>query len=179
MIIYNATLAQLEEAAKAVDVELYNVRDMAKKKGTTHRLRILPRRTTDDKGRRLEVPWTRLSTRYAAGQDVPKRRIRATCFHGHWAFFRALFELVPGMKIMTSKATWDSPRSLEYGARDVGSTNIGSMMFPVCLEDACVCTDENIERARTFVIPTVRKIRVRVETLTFAEKSNRVKNKTR
>lgn len=63
----------------------------------------------------------------------------AVCFHGHWEIYREIFRLNPDAVIVTALARYENLRDLENKAPHIGYRNIGSMMYPLHLENACDC----------------------------------------
>lgn len=75
------------------------------------------------------------------------QRINAVCFHGHLAFFRALYALAPAAQVFTTTmlggrpVTYVSAAHLEEVAPDVGSLEV---MRGLPMKLACVCHDWNV-----------------------------------
>ena len=67
------------------------------------------------------------------------RRINAVCYHGHFAFFRALYRLAPDAVIRTSMATYRSAEELERDAYLAAERNVGSEYYPRRYADLCTC----------------------------------------
>ena len=71
------------------------------------------------------------------------RRINAVCYHGHLAFFRALYRLAPDAVIRTGMATYRSAEELERDAHLAGERNVGSEYRPQRYADLCTCHEYN------------------------------------
>ena len=78
------------------------------------------------------------------------RRINAVCYHGHLAFFRALYRLAPAAIIRTGMATYRSAEELERDAHLAGERNVGSEYCPQRYADLCTCAEYNVSG----VLPT-------------------------
>lgn len=67
------------------------------------------------------------------------RRIHAVCWHGFRDFFRALYEVTPLAVCKTMYATYDGIEGFEETFPATGWRNIGSSMYPLNAQDACIC----------------------------------------
>lgn len=71
------------------------------------------------------------------------RRVHAVCFHGHYAFFVALFDRCPDAVVQT--AGWGLPAvtykrdDWEHQASALGDTDIGPPISPILYRDCCEC----------------------------------------
>lgn len=83
------------------------------------------------------VPYQLIRRQYRTGNP---HRVSAVCWHGHRDFFRAIFAILPDLKIRTACATY---RGLDHFESTHRSTdrNIGSQMFPLYYTDACNCNE--------------------------------------
>lgn len=68
-----------------------------------------------------------------------RRRVHAVCWHGHYAFMRAVFMLDANAKFRTALATWDGRQDFFDRAYYSGHRNIGSMVEPLAHGNACDC----------------------------------------
>ena len=126
---------QLSQAAEAVNVVLFKVRNLYGKRAPRYRFRILPVRTSRKRGERAQ--WQRQST---AGMTWgPERAVWAVCWHGHREFMRELFKANPDGIIRTAKATYQGSEHFESTHRTTAYANIGSIAFPVGMAEACYC----------------------------------------
>lgn len=128
MIARNVSTLDIVKAAESVGVKAVITRQM-NTKGTAFAftLKLGPQRT-----------YQRTSPTMT-NKDGEPRRIAAVCWHGHAAFFRALFKLAPDATVSTSRMG-----SVKYTAENfettygpTGDWNIGSMYQPVAFRDAC------------------------------------------
>lgn len=78
------------------------------------------------------------------------RRINAVCYHGHLAFFRALYRLCPNAIVQTGMATYRSAEELERDAPALADRNVGSEYRPQRYADLCTCHEYNVSG----VLPT-------------------------
>lgn len=69
------------------------------------------------------------------------RRVFAVCWHGHRDFMRAIFEHDPNARIKSYVADYKGRDDFERNFGQTGFHNIGSMMYPMFMKDACVCND--------------------------------------
>lgn len=125
MKVWNVTEEQLRQAAQATNVSLYELRQ----DGRALRFMLRP----DDSKR-----WLRRGNR--------DNRINAVCFHGHYAFMLALYDLAPDARIksgLLGAADYTSRASLVRQADAIGDRNIGSQFSPLAYRDACDCFGEH------------------------------------
>jgi hypothetical protein len=71
--------------------------------------------------------------------DGEPRRIAAVCWHGHAAFFRALFKLCPSAIVSSSRMgqVRFTADNFETTYPKTGYWNIGSQMYPCAFHNAC------------------------------------------
>tara|TARA_Y100000310_G_C20214602_1_gene592946 strand:- start:36 stop:407 length:372 start_codon:yes stop_codon:yes gene_type:complete len=123
MKVLNVHLQQLEHTAESVDVSIEN-HQFQNSKGTSHTFVLRP---TGNK------QWQRVN-------PVSGRRVHAVCWHGHLAFYRKLFAVVPNAKIRTTMANYNSREELEDKKLDSYWKQAGSMMYPWSYgADGCEC----------------------------------------
>ena len=67
------------------------------------------------------------------------QRIASVCWHGHRDFLRALFGVCPDGRVKSAFADYQGREGFESSYRETGRRNIGSMMRPLRLADACDC----------------------------------------
>lgn len=68
-------------------------------------------------------------------------RLTAACWHVHRDFLRALFAMVPSARVKTAVADYRGREGFEKTFPDTAHRNIGSMMAPVAMADACECME--------------------------------------
>lgn len=68
-----------------------------------------------------------------------RRRTGAVCWHGHYAFMRAVFMLDANAKFRTAIDTWDGRQDFFKRAAESGRKNVGSIMEPLAYANACDC----------------------------------------
>ena len=80
---------------------------------------------------------------YQRRGPVNNRRIHAVCWHGHLAFFRALYALAPRAKVRTTMASYDSLAALEAKKDRSYQRPITTAYFgPVLYGWACACESD-------------------------------------
>lgn len=131
------TKGQLEQAAREVGVELYNLREAGKTERAGWAFTLKTGKATSPKER---AKYRRVSklTSYRDGKrhTVPG----AVCWHGHRDFFRALYKLAPQARIKTAMAVYLNARHFEELHPDtfwMGGERMGAAMVPA--SDLCVC----------------------------------------
>jgi hypothetical protein len=67
------------------------------------------------------------------------RRLVSACFHVHYDVMKELFEQFPDARIVTCHADYRGKSDFEKKWSSVGYKNIGSIMQPMCFEEACEC----------------------------------------
>lgn len=67
------------------------------------------------------------------------RRMVAACWHAHRDFMRAVFDAEPSAKIVSCMARYDGQEDFELKHGRTATQNIGSVMQPLCMADACDC----------------------------------------
>lgn len=68
-----------------------------------------------------------------------RRAAWAVCFHGHWHFMRAVFDIDPAATFVTGFDTWDGEADFMERAEQSGMRNVGSIMYPLQYREACNC----------------------------------------
>jgi flagellar biosynthesis GTPase FlhF len=125
MKIKNVTAAQMEKAmAKVNRSYASNVqfnRFEAIKNGFNFTLRVV---SSKGLGHRLSMSG---------------RRLTAACWHVHRDFMRAIFDLSPTASLVSCQAAYHGKADFEAKYPDTAGINIGSMMQPMSMEEACAC----------------------------------------
>ena len=67
------------------------------------------------------------------------QRIDAICYHGHLAFMVELFRNNPEAILKSALVNYNGVAEFVEKAPKVASRNIGSEIYPIQLEDACLC----------------------------------------
>ena len=67
------------------------------------------------------------------------RHVAAVCYHGHLAFYRALYTYAPEAVVQTAMVTYRSADDLEACKHVAACRNIGSRMEPLHYNEACDC----------------------------------------
>jgi len=128
MRILNTTRGAIIDAATEcgcrADVEHLNP---SRGEGDTFRVKLYP----DGTDQRKLNPYT-------------GRRANAVCWHGFRDFYRALFELSPGARVRSALAHFNGPAHFEATYQETGSRNVGSMMYPYTMAEACDCPDAGL-----------------------------------
>jgi hypothetical protein len=77
----------------------------------------------------------------------PDRRVAAVCWHGHRDFMRAIFDRDPSARIKSAFADYKGRENFEREFPATAHRNVGSMMYPVFMIDACTCSwgDWNVD----------------------------------
>jgi hypothetical protein len=119
MKIIGATEREIREAARFAGVGL-RLTPLANN-GRSWRVRLLP----------IEEKFYRLGP--------TGRRVHAVCWHGHYAFFVALFVLCPIAKVRTALAKYDGYEHFWQTYHKTRSKNIGSTLSSWYYENACFC----------------------------------------
>lgn len=124
MIIRNATLDQIARAADNAGVVVYNANAHGSRKPYF----------------RLQIQ--RLDNRYVARSLSGRKAGGAVCFHGHYNFFDALFQIAPKAEVETGRhgavsytAGTFRQRADEFGDRVEGSDYHGYAM----IRELCDC----------------------------------------
>ena len=126
MVIRGLTQTQLEDAAMASSVTLYNVR----RDGTGLRFQLKP---LDVNGTTHPIKrhWQRIGH--------TGRKVHAVCWHGHREFYRECFKFNPHTIIITAIARYNDEQDFAAKYQATGDRNIGSQVEPMQYRDACVC----------------------------------------
>lgn len=119
MIVRNTDQHTIENAALDAGVSLQKVKRVGR--GVQFRLALAP----DKRYQRL---------------GFTGRRIAAVCWHGHRAFFEALYQRAPLATVHTAQATYTSAADFDATHDDTGYRNIGSQMDPLSYRAACLCS---------------------------------------
>jgi hypothetical protein len=106
--------------------------------------RLLPDRSTT----REDAETGKQVTRYQRRSGSPiggDRKVHAVCWHGHYAFMRAAFDRLPGLRIQSAMADYRTPEDFDRDAVRSLERNIGSAMYPTMYGDACYCESDRID----------------------------------
>jgi hypothetical protein len=127
MIAYGLTEREVTQAAQTAGVRVQEFRPV-NGRAVRFRLALAP-----DKRYQRRAPLTR-------------RRVAAVCWHGHEAFFRALFAAVPGARVQTAFLRGNPRGDRYYTAENfdrlygrTGDRNVGSQFEPCPMHAACEC----------------------------------------
>lgn len=131
-------MALLSAAHRAgVVLDIRDSHGLPRLKAWEYRVGLRP--APDGKYCRVSASWS------AVNKDGSPRRVHAVCWHGHRAFFRALYAALPAgvtCRIITTMATYRDAEDFERTHDATGDRNIGSLMRPVGARDACQCGEE-------------------------------------
>jgi len=141
MKVIGVTLFQLQALAAQSDCRI------AQRSSYGH----APKERTRRDGR-AEVTFT-LRALYANGKARPHRRVSAfptragkertiggvLCWHGHRDFMARLFEAYPAAILSSCFARYEGRDGFLQDYPATGEQNIGSMYYPLKLQDACYC----------------------------------------
>ena len=132
MIAKGITKAALEFAAASIGVSV-TVTPL-NQKDSRHRVKVNP---SDFKNENGDRNYQRISLNY----NGTERRVFAVCWHGFRDYFRACFEQYPDAVFTTALDKWEGSADFEARFPASGQTNIGSMVNPLRIVDACRCPD--------------------------------------
>lgn len=160
MIIRGLSREQLEECARQAQVRLYNMRP--KGTGWALVLRPMPELCPSCLGSGGIGHCNRCgASGYVGSGDKWRsrkrgRRVWAVCFHGHMDFMLRVFDKNVQATIISSIARYDGLRNFAEKFMRVGELNVGSMLEPVCADEACDCDREE-------TLPLVNELRDMME----------------
>lgn len=138
MEIRGLTGQQIESAATTAKVTLYRMRPVGHTRDGRPKFRLQLHTTRDDEGR---VIFGRLG--FSENRDGSRRRCPgAVCWHGHRAFMRACYALVPDAKIVTAFITYTDAENFERSHTFTAERQAGSAYRPVTFGELCECDDE-------------------------------------
>ena len=131
MLAYHVTQANLEQAlfhaSKLYDDNL--IWNRAPEHGPGTALRFTLRcKSSREPGHRM-----------SASPFSPSRHLVAACWHAHRDFLRALFHEAPDARVKTAVADYRGQEGFERTFPGTAGRNIGSIMAPVAMADACEC----------------------------------------
>ncbi len=69
------------------------------------------------------------------------RCIAAACWHAHRDVMKEIFKRAPDALLITAMARYDGKQDFYYSFPGTGESNIGSMVFPLQMQDACDCCE--------------------------------------
>jgi len=124
MKVWGVNETQLQICADEVGVAIFNLR----KDGRALRFGIRPT------GERIDGDY-----KYQRVGHRNERRVFAVCWHGHRDFMREVFKREPDARIKTSMADYKGAENFEYTFPDTAYLNIGSIMYPQMVSEACKC----------------------------------------
>lgn len=125
-MITNATQKELELALKRVN--------------KTYKNNIKFKRLDQKTKNRINFTLTVHSSKGLGGRiGHTGRKICACCWHGYRDFLKELFEINPNIKVISCHANYDGKDGFYQNFPDTGYKNIGSMMQPLNMMDACEC----------------------------------------
>lgn len=128
MIVRNVSTLDIVKAAESVGVRAVITRQLnLKASAFNFTLKLSP-----------EKLYQRVSPTQTRADGEP-RRISAVCWHGHAAFFRALFKLAPTAVVSSSRmgSVRYTADNFEETYGPTGDWNVGSMYAPMAFRDAC------------------------------------------
>lgn len=132
MLIKNAPLSVLEDAAHATGARLVDVQDKSTRRAVQFRFRIVP--NEDSKALDHFV-------RVSVGPSRHVRRVHALCWHGHTVFMARVFQQTPDAVIDTTFTRYANAR--DFAARY--HTQTGPQTTPAIVganyeyQRACLC----------------------------------------
>jgi hypothetical protein len=131
VILYSRTLSttDLDVIASELGIQVEHGPDFFGPRARRIDVRLFPEGGSD------QFRLIRISSYLKSG----RRRIHAVCWHGHYAFMRAVFMLDPNAKFRTALDTWDGRQDFFERAAASGHKNIGSMVEPLAYGNACDC----------------------------------------
>jgi hypothetical protein len=149
MKVWNVTEEQIREAAQMAGVAIFADwsghgidRDG---RALNFRLGLGKERVAEgtykENGRKKPYPliWQRRTANYGFGNS--ERRIASVCWHGHYAFMRYLLALSPEARIKSAFADYHGLDEFLRDAPETGYRNVGSLMYPLQMREACFCSD--------------------------------------
>ncbi len=100
------------------------------------RLGLIERTTIGPRGgKHWECDYQRTSWYHST------RCVNAVCWHGYRDFMKALFHLLPNLKLVTAIACYNGVDDFNAKFVETGYRNIGSQMQPMQYREACTCGD--------------------------------------
>jgi len=96
--------------------------------------------TNNTRGRGYRVRLKLAHTKQYQRLGFTGRRIAAVCWHGHRAYFDALYKRAPEALVQTAQATYRNAADFTESHDDTGYKNIGSLADPLSYRAACLCT---------------------------------------
>lgn len=101
---------------------------------------VIFKRTPDRKGNFLNFTLTVRNSRELGGRiSHSGRRIAAACWHAHRDVMREIFDRAPDAILVTALARYEGRDDFERKYRATGEQNIGSMVQPMSMINACDC----------------------------------------
>lgn len=130
----------LQTAAVQTGVQINPRRRWDHTRGTSFRLALDDTGLRTPSGRYQVKNGERMLPRYCRTSWYSRRIVNAVCWHGHRDFFRALFAILPDLKVRTSMATYTGA-TFESIYRDTYYKNAGSQMQPAEYGSLCICSE--------------------------------------
>lgn len=137
MIVSNATVEEFNAAVVVANLRYEgNLQPLI---GTAHsKRRFNARVVLVNTGYQLGLKDTRA---LAPGQrrSGSGRRCNAVCWHGYRDVLIALFDINPEARVYTALSKYRGKAEFWQNFPATGDQNIGSMIAPLCIADACDC----------------------------------------
>lgn len=135
----------LETAAVQTGIQIswtrrWNEHSTGYTRGSTFRLGLDDTGLRTPRGRYRVKNGEKLLPRYSRTSWYRGSHVNAVCWHGHRDFFRAVFAILPDLKIRTSMATYTGA-TFESIYRDTYHKNAGSLMNPAEYGSLCICPE--------------------------------------
>ena len=116
MKIKGLSIAELNDCAKIVGVELDNIRT---------------------NGNYVQFKVNLIGETYRKYRH--KRKVWAVCWHGFRDFIREVYKINSTARIVTMLACYEGKQHFEVTYPDTGYIDIGSICMPLLSKDACHC----------------------------------------
>ena len=110
------------------------------KRTGTFRLALNDEGLRTSSGRYRVKNGEKLLPRYSRTSWYRGSHVNAVCWHGHRDLLRALFAILPDLKIRTTMATYTGA-TFEDKFRDTYYRNAGSQMNPAYYGSLCICSE--------------------------------------
>jgi len=111
--------------------------DMSKVSGNCHRVKLNLGPTKK---------YQRLG--FSVNKDGSRKKVNAVCWHGYRDFLIELYNISGNdFRVVTAQATYNNKDDFYNLYPGTGTNNIGSVVDPLNYEDACLCSDDIINRA--------------------------------
>jgi hypothetical protein len=139
MKIYDVPKHDLETIARTVGVELSGD-DVSNSRGDRWQGRLIPDNSETHGTSELAKYQRTSASQFGYSDRLGRgRKVHAVCWHGYRDFMQAVFDRFPAARIQTSFADYRGAEDFADKYPATAYKNIGSLMYPVYVSDACEC----------------------------------------